>query len=236
MITRETIRKEIFSLKDETYRDFHSKLVPGEENIIGVRVPVLRKYAKELTKAWDADADSLIAEIGDEYYEEIMLQGMVICAQKKPEKEKLFRQIEAYVPKINNWAICDVFCGGLKAVKKYPDETYEFLQKYLASDAEYDIRFGVVMLLDYYVTEEYLERIFQVTEGITHEGYYVKMAVAWLLSICFIRFYDETKVFMQSCRLDAFTYNKALQKTRESFRITPEQKEELKQMKASKKA
>lgn len=235
-ITRESIREDIFSLQDETYREFHSRLVPGESAIIGVRVPVLRQYAKMLSKAWGKSINGLLEMIGNDYYEEIMLQGMLIGIQKKPERDALFRQIEAYVPKISNWALCDVFCAGLKEVKKYPDETYEFLQKYLASDAEYDIRFGVVMLLDYYVREDYLERIFQITEGITHEGYYVKMAVAWLLSVCFVKFYDETKAFMQNCTLDAFTYNKALQKARESFRLTPCQKEELQRMKTSKKA
>lgn len=235
-ITKERIREDIFSLQDETYREFHSGLVPGESTIIGVRVPVLRQYAKGLYKTWKEDLDGLIAKVGDDYYEEVMLQGMLIGIQKKPERDALFRQIEAHVPKISNWALCDTFCAGLKEVKKYPGQTYEFLQKYLASAAEYDVRFGVVMLLDYYMREDYLERIFQITEGITHEGYYVKMAVAWLLSVCFVKFYDETKAFMQSCTLDAFTYNKALQKARESFRLTPCQKVELQRMKTSEKA
>ncbi len=231
MITKKTIRDDIFSLRDEAYKEFHSQLVPGEQAIVGVRVPVLRQYAKELSKKWDKDVDSLIAMTGDDYYEEIMLQGMLIGVQKKPERDAFFHQIEAFVPKIRNWAVCDTFCAGLKEVKKYPDETYAFLQKYLASGSEYDVRFGVVMLLDYYVKEDYLERIFRIAESITHGGYYVKMAVAWLLSVCFVKFYDETRAFMQSCTLDAFTYNKALQKARESFRLTPCQKEELRQMK-----
>lgn len=235
-ITNETIREGIFSLQDQTYRDFHSKLVPGEQTIIGVRVPALRQYARALSKTWGKSVNELLKTIGDDYYEEIMLQGMIIGLQKKPERDALFQQIEAFVPKISNWAICDVFCAGLKEVKKYPEETYEFLQKYLVSDAEYDIRFGVVMLLDYYVREDYLARIFQIAESITHEGYYVKMAVAWLLSVCFVKFYDETKAFMQNRTLDVFTYNKALQKARESFRLTPCQKEELQRMKVSAKA
>lgn len=273
-ITPESIRKDIFSLADEKYRQFHSKLVPGEETIIGVRVPVLRKYAGELYSSWkgagmatepdSGSAEGLIELIGDEYYEEIMLQGMIIGMQKiqKSGKKKIYKgntsisdraqwtisieelysQIENFVPKINNWAVCDVFCAGLKQVKKYPNETYDFLQKFIYSDKEYDIRFGIVMLLDYYVQDDYLERIFEICDKVSqnkkgrevcenYNGYYVKMAVAWLISICFVKYYDETYVYMKKCRLDDWTYNKAIQKARESLRITAEQKIELNKMK-----
>lgn len=230
-INRKTIKEDIFELQDDGYREFHSSLVPGEDKIIGVRVPVLRKYAKELYSRYAGDTEELIGIIDDEYYEEIMLQGMLIGFQKKIGADSLFRQIDGFVPKIRNWGICDVFCAGLKQVKKYPEETYEFLQKYLDSSEEFNIRFGLVMLLDYYINEDYLHKILKKTEEIKHEGYYVKMAAAWLISICFVRFYDETLEFMKRCRLDDFTYNKALQKARESFRITPEQKDELKGMK-----
>ncbi len=231
MFTKDKIREHIFSLEDGAYRDFHSRLVPGEDKLIGVRVPVLRGYAKELYAASGGDVELLISAIGDEYYEEIMLQGMLIGMQKKAEPAKLFVQIDEFVPKIRNWGVCDTFCAGLKQTKKYPCEMYEFLQKYLTSDEEFEIRFGVVMLLDYYINEEYLERIFAAAQAITHEGYYVKMAVAWLISMCFVKFYEETKEFMQNCTLDDFTYNKALQKARESLRLTKEQKEEMKGMK-----
>lgn len=230
-MNKDDIRKYIFSLQDKKYREFHASLVPGEDNIIGVRVPVLRKYAKELYNKHTVNAAELIRVVGNDYYEEIMLQGMIIGLQKKIEIHELFEQIDDFVPKISNWAVCDTFCAGLKQVKKHPEETYEFLQKYLNSTEEYFIRFGVVMLLDYYINEKYLYKLFEKMEEITHQGYYVRMAVAWLISICFVKFYDETKAFMKSCRLDDFTYNKALQKARESLRIDQKQKEELEGMK-----
>ena len=130
-INRKTIKEDIFELQDDGYREFHSSLVPGEDKILGVRVPVLRKYAKELYSRYAGDTEELIGIIDDEYYEEIMLQGMLIGFQKKIGADSLFRQIDGFVPKIRNWGICDVFCAGLKQVKKYPEETYEFLQKYL---------------------------------------------------------------------------------------------------------
>lgn len=230
-ITGNDIRAHIFSLRDSSYKEFHSKLVPGEESIIGVRVPVLRQYARRLCSQYGDDFRTLIGIIGNDYYEEIMLQGMIIGLQKKINSEELFDSIEAFVPKIKNWAVCDVFCAGLKQVRRYPQKTYEFLQRYLDSDEEYHIRFGLVMLLDYFVSEEYLHRIFSRVQDISHEGYYVKMAAAWLLSICLIKFYPQTLEFMKECRLDDFTYNKALQKARESLRITKEQKAQLQTMK-----
>ena len=231
MITEETVREHIFSLKDEKYKEFHGSLVPGEETIIGVRVPVLRQYARELYREWEGDTAELIAGIGDDFYEEIMLQGMIIGLVKRPELQGLQQQIDEYVPKISNWAICDVFCAGLKATVRHMTEMYVYLQKFLESDDEYAVRFGVVMLLDYYVNEEYLDKLFYHADRIKHDGYYVKMAVAWMLSVCFVKFYDETKAYMKDSVLDDFTYNKALQKARESYRITPEQKSELNVMK-----
>ncbi|MDO4486550.1 MAG: DNA alkylation repair protein [Bacillota bacterium] len=231
MIDRNEIRSHIFSLQDEKYREFHSSLVPGENTIIGVRVPVMRQYARELIRTWGDDIDGLIDEIGTDYYEEIMLRGMIIGLSGKKEPEWYYKHIDRFVPEIRNWAICDVFCTGLKFTKKHLNDVYEYLQRYLSSCDEYAVRFGVVMLLDYYINEEYLDKVFMHADSIRHEGYYVKMAVAWLISICFVKFYDKTKIYMEVCNLDDFTYNKALQKARESLRITPEQKEELNSMK-----
>lgn len=228
---KENIRQHLLEIKDDKYREFHSRLVPGEDLIIGVRIPVLRKYARELMNRHEGAVDGLISSIGDEYYEEIVLRGMIIGLEKNPDKTWLFSQIDDFVPRIKNWGVCDVFCGGLKAVKKYKTETYEFLQQYIDSHKEFDKRFGIVMLLSYYIDDEYVDDVLKRVERIRHEGYYVKMAVAWLISICFVKFYDKTKAFMEECEIDDFTYNKALQKARESYRITDEQKEELNLMK-----
>lgn len=230
-INSSIIRNHILSMKDEKYREFHSRLVPGEDKIIGVRVPVLRQYAKELYKIGGGKIDALLDVVGNEYYEEIMLQGMLIGLQKKVDIKKYFKQIDNFVPKITNWGICDVFCAGLKEVKKYQAETWEYLKKYLCSSEEFHVRFGLVMLLDYYIDEDHIDEILSMVQEVVHEGYYVKMAQAWLLSICFVKFYDKTKIFMEKAEFDTFTYNKALQKARESYRIEPERKEELKLMK-----
>lgn len=231
MSRSQEIYEELKTLSDPAYREFHSGLVPGETALLGVRVPVLRQYAKELYAKAGKQADVVLRDIDDSCYEEIMLQGMIIGLQRNVPKETLFAQIEAFVPKIRNWGICDTFCASLKEVRKYREETWGFLQKYLQSDQEFEIRFGVVMLLDHYMEEDYLPKLFEIAESIHHEGYYVKMAVAWLLSICFVKDYEKTRQFMEHARLDDVTYNKALQKARESLRISKEQKEQLQAMK-----
>ena len=160
-----------------------------------------------------------------------MLQGMLIGLEKYKNILNILNDVEKFVPKIDNWAVCYVFCGGLKITKKYLEEMWNFLQKYLKSEKEFEIRFGVVMLLDYYITEEYLEKDFKIFDDIKSEKYYVQMAVAWAISICLIKFYDRTIEYLKNANLDKFTYNKALQKAIESYRITDMQKQELRKMK-----
>lgn len=225
---KEKIRNHLFEMQDKKYKEFHSGLCPNTDNIIGVRVPMLRDYAKKLVKQYNAD--ELLKNIGNDYYEEIMLQGMII-GLAKDNLETTLNRIKEFVPKIDNWAVCDVFCGSLKITNKYRKEMWDFIQQYLKSNKEFDIRFGVVMILSYYIDKDYVKQNFKIFNNIKHEGYYVKMAVAWAISICLIKFYDETIEFLNNSNLDKFTYNKSLQKAIESYRITKEQKDELRKMK-----
>ena len=228
-MNKEIIKEKLHSLSDNKYKEFHGGLCPGTNNIIGVRVPILRAYAKELAKQYEIK--ELLEEIDDEFYEEIMLKGMLIGLSKE-SFEVVKEYIQNFVPKIDNWAVCDVFCGGLKMTKKYKAEMWEFIQKYLDSDAEFDIRFGVVIILSYYIDEDYIEQDFKVFNSVKSQDYYVKMAVAWAISVCLIKFYDETMVYLRdTAELDKFTYNKAIQKAIESYRINDEQKQCLRKMK-----
>lgn len=225
------IREKIFELADKKYKEFHSGLCPNTNNIVGVRVPVLRNYAKELAKG---DFRTYLANAKDEYYEEVMLQGMVIGLAKMELEERL-EYITKFVPKIDNWAVCDVSCSGFKFAKKYQSEVWEFLKPYLESNKEFEIRFGVVMLLDFYITEEYIDKVLEILNKIQHEGYYVKMAVAWAISICYIKFPKETLKLLKENKLDDFTYNKALQKIIESYRVSEEDKKMIRKMKRTNK-
>lgn len=222
------IREKLFELADTKYKEFHSKLCPSTENIIGVRVPILRNYAKELSKKYEIG--ELLKQIGNKYYEEIMLQGMLI-GLNKDDFTVIEKQIKQFVPKINNWAVCDVFCSGLKITKKYKDKMWNLIHEYLSSNKEFEIRFGVVMILDYYIEKEYLESIFEIFDNITSTDYYVQMAVAWAISIALIKFYEDTVKYLRTANLDDFTYNKAIQKAIESYRISDEKKLFLKGIK-----
>ncbi len=226
---KEEIKKKIFELSDEKYKEFHSRLCPKTNNIIGVKVPILRNYAKELfiKKDWK----ETIEEIDEEYYEEKMLKGMLIGMAKKEEINIILKYVQNYVPSIDNWAICDVFCAGLKITKKNKQEVWNFIQKYFKSDKEFEIRFGIVMILDFYIEPEYLQRNFKIFNNIKNDRYYAKMAVAWAISVCLIKYYDETVEYLQSSNLEKWVYNKAIQKAIESYRITNKQKEYLRKIK-----
>ena len=225
---KQKIKEELISMQDKKYKEFHKGLCPGTENIVGIRVPILRNYAKELLKQYDWK--TLIKNIDNEYYEEIMLQGMII-GLAKDDFNSITQEIKKFVPKIDNWAVCDTFCAGLKITKKHKKEMWNFIQKYIHSKKEFEVRFSVVMILDYYIEDEYLEKIFEIFDSIKREEYYIQMAVAWAISICLIKYYDRTLNYLKTAKLDKFTYNKALQKAIESYRITKEQKQTLRDMK-----
>lgn len=223
------IEKELFELQDKKYQEFQKKLCPGIENIIGIRVPVLRDYAKKLLKKYDFE--NLIRYLKDNYYEEIMLQGMLI-GEAKEDFDLIIKYIELFIPKIDNWAICDTFCAGLKITRKHKKEIWNFIQKYLKSENEFEVRFGVVMILDYFIDEEHLQKNFEIFNNIKIPKYYVQMAVAWAISVSLIKYYDITiKYLKNESTLDKFTYNKSIQKALESYRLTEKQKDSLRKMK-----
>lgn len=222
------IREKIFELADEKYKEFHSSLCPGVDNIIGVRVPVLRKLAKEIASM--PNWRECMNGIKDDYYEEVMLKGMILGLAKMDIDEFLMR-VKEFIPKINNWAICDTFCAGLKATKKSEEKMWNFINKYINSEKEFEVRFAVVMMLDFYITDKYIDKVLSILNSIKHEGYYVRMAIAWAISICYIKYEEITFNYLKRCSLDDFTYNKALQKIMESYRVDKDKKEIIKKMK-----
>lgn len=223
------IEKSLYSLQDKKYQEFQKGLCPGVVNIIGVRIPELRKLAKELLKNYSSK--ELLENINDNYYEELMLQGMVIGGAKE-DINTILKYVKEFVPKIDNWAVCDTFCTSLKITKKYKKEMWKFIQEYLKSDKEFELRFAIVMILGYFIDEEYLEKDFKIFNNIKSDKYYVKMALAWAISICVIKYYDRSiKYLEKEAILDDFTYNKSIQKARESYRLSKEQKDFLNTLK-----
>lgn len=224
---KKTIKERLTELADEEYRQFHSKLIPGTDNVLGVRLPRLRELAKEQVKG---DWQDYLLTAKDDYYEETMLQALVI-GHIKTDIAATLHYIAAFVPKIDNWAVCDSFCSSLKITKKYQEQVWEFLQPYLVSPKEFELRFGVVMLLNYYIEDKYIDQVIAHLDNARHEGYYVKMAVAWALSVCFVKYQEKTMAYLQQSTLDNFTYNKALQKILESYRVNQETKDLIRRMK-----
>ena len=225
------LRGELQKHIDETYKQFHTSLVPGLTKMMGVRIPILRELAKKAAKE---DYYGFIEDFQPEIYEEVMIRGMMIGYAKFSMEEQK-RELKKFIPLINNWAVCDSCCTTYKFMKKNQEEWFSFLEPYLNSSQEYKIRFAVVCLLDFFVQEAFIDRILNCFSDIHHEGYYVKMAVAWAVSVCYVKFPEKTEEFLLKNTLDDFTHNKAIQKIRESYRISKEEKERLNQWKRKEK-
>lgn len=223
------IRKELLELKDEEYGKFQKKLCPDTNlEIIGIRIPKLRNLAKELA---EEDYKYYLNSIENKYFEEIILEGLVIGYCKVDIYEKL-ELIKEFVPKIDSWSITDTFCPTLKIKEKDLEKVWNFIMPYLKSNKEFEVRFAIIMMLDYYITDQYVDEVIECLDKVDNEGYYAKMAVAWTLAEIGIKYYDKLIKYLKgNNKLDTFTYNKTLQKLRESYRISSEQKEELKKMK-----
>lgn len=218
----EELVEELTAAAEPKYKAFQESLIPGADHLLGVRMPQLRSIAKQIAKG---DWRGFLRIAADDSFEEILLQGMVIGNANAALGEKLER-IEAYVPKIANWAVCDGFCSGLKFSEEERERVFGFLERFFASRDEYSIRFGVVMLL-HYIEPKYIDRILQLLGEVRHESYYVRMAAAWVLSDCYIRFPEKTMEFLQSGAVDEFIYGKTLQKIIESKRIDEKDRERI---------
>lgn len=224
----QTTRQRLLALAEPEFQQFTSRLLPGTKNILGVRLPKLRKLAREIAKG---DWRDYLAHAQDGSFEEIMLQGMVIGYAKAGTQE-LFRQIAAFVPKIDNWSVCDSFCSGLKAAREEPGAMWAFLQPYLHSGQEFEARFGAVMLLFYYIDQAHIHDVLSRLDQIPAQGYYARMAVAWAVSICYVQFPEITMEYLKSGHsLDDLTYQKALQKILESRCVGAMAKAEIRSMK-----
>ena len=227
---REEILEDIRGLADEKYKEFHSGLCPETDNILGVRVPVLRKYAKQLSDfCWERN----YRNIGNEYYEETLLKGMIL-GYAKTDIENRLNYIENFVPLIDNWAVCDITCAGFKFIKKNQNTMLKFITPYFSSNKEFETRFGIVILLDYYLTDMYIDDAINILDNIKNTNYYyVKMAIAWAISIAYIKYPEKLGLYLKdgNNHLDDDTYNKALQKIIESNRINKIEKNKIRKMK-----
>ncbi len=226
--TYQLFMEKLSSYQDLKYRDFQANLGISKVTMIGVRTPILVSLAKEITKG---DYTSFLALNTHQTYEEKLLHGLVIGQLKGDfeESRKLFLE---FLPYIDNWAICDLTVSHLSIWKKHLQDGWKTVKKLVHSKNPWEERVGYVLLLTYYIKEEYIDEIFSLLELHSHtEEYYVKMAMAWLLSICYIKEKEKTIFYLQNNSLSPWIQNKAIQKIRESTRISKEEKEGVLQWK-----
>ena len=227
------ITKDLFELQDLEYRDFHAKLMPNipKEQIIGVRTPALRAYAKKIAKL--PEAKEFIKVLPHAYYEENNLHSALLSLLYR-DVEELLEQVEIFLPYVDNWATCDMMSP--KAFKKDLPLVYERIKEWIKSDHTYTIRFGVVTLLGFYLDDAFEPEMLDLVAGIKSEEYYVNMAIAWYFSIALVKQYDTTIPYFTTPVLDPWVHNKAIQKAVESLRIDLTTKDYLRSLKISRKA
>ena len=220
------VKEFLLNNKDPKYKDFSLELnIYHNYKSIGVRIPIIRDYAKYLSKNYSIDY--LIKNIDEEYYEEILLKGFIIGNYKDLSYDELVSYIDNHLPKVKDWSMCDTFVTSLKITKKYQDKLWDYLLSKLDSKNEFEIRFSLVMILNYYINDSYKDRIYEVIKSIKNEAYYVKMANAWLLSFMFINYFDDTIKYINHHKIDTWTLRKGLTKACESFKISTDNKKIL---------
>ena len=218
-VTENQVKSMIFDMCDENYKSFSASLIPNIDNVLGVRLPQLRKLAKDLHK----EGFQGFSTPNSEYMEFDMLDGMLI-GLNKDKPEIILNKISQFIPRINNWSVCDSFCCGLKFTKKNRELVWNFIKPFVTSEREYYVRFALVMMLDYFVEEDYIDEILNLVLKVRHEEYYAKMAVAWLLSVCYVKFPQKTERLLKTQKLDEEVLTKTVRKICESFRVSKEQK------------
>lgn len=214
------VREELFKNSDEKYKKFQSGLMPGidPQSIIGVRIPILRKIAKRAAKE--------NAFVDCRYFEEKAVRGMMIGYSSVPLEEKMKRLCD-FVPLIDNWAVCDTVCSTLKFAADNRETVWNFIVPYLTK-SEYEVRFAVVMMLNYFLCDEYIDKVFDALANLKSGRYYADMAAAWTVSKAFLKYPQKTLRLIDSRRLSPWIHNKSIQKIRESYAVDKKTKEMLK--------
>ena len=222
MITYEEVIARLNAHQDKEYAAFQSKLLKNENiKLIGVRTPDLRKLSKE----WKGEEDAFLT-FPDEYYEITFLKCALVGMLKY---EKFAEYVDKVVPLLDNWAVCDMFSA--PCVKKHQKEFVPYIKRYLQSEKEFTVRYGLVMLLHYYVEEEYLELIFESVRAIKNQDYYITMGAAWLIAEVLVKHYEAGVRFLNEGCMSKAMHNRAIQKACESYRISEEEKAFLKSRK-----
>ena len=230
MITEE-IREELFRLRDTEYRDFQVRLIPSVEpdQVIGVRTPSLRKYARQLAKR--ADAGIFLRDLPHRYFDENQLHAFMISGIK--DYGKCLEEVNIFLPCVDNWATCDQLSPAV--FKKHRRELIREIRNWIDSDRTYTVRFGLGMLMSHFLDEDFDPAFLDLAAGVRSEEYYIKMMIAWYFATALAKQYDAALPYIEDRRLEPWTHNRTIQKAVESFRVSPEQKNYLRSLRIPRK-
>lgn len=222
----EKIEKFLLKNQDMKYRNFTLPLLPNidEKTFIGIRLPILKKYAKELS---EEDKNKFLKELPHKHHEENILHALILSNEK--DYNKFLEEVNAFLPYVSNWSVCDTICN--KHLNKYKAELINEIYKWLKSDELYRVRYAVKCLMNYYLGEDFKEEHIKKVAEVKLEDYYVKMMIAWYLATGLAKNYDPFVKAIENHYFDEFTHNKAIQKAVESFRVSDEHKTYLKTLK-----
>ncbi|MBE6160058.1 MAG: DNA alkylation repair protein [Lactobacillales bacterium] len=214
----------LFTFEDLKYKEFHSKLILND-NLIGIRTPILKEIAKKISKG---DYKTFIKLNKHKFYEETIIHGLIIGYLT--DFNESLSLLDNFIPYVDNWAINDIVCANMKIFKKYQKIGFNKILKYIDSNNPFQIRIGIVLLLDFYINDKYIDKIFEIVDNIHNDNYYVRMANAWALSICYIKYKEKTYNYLLNNNLDKFTFNKTISKICDSKRVDIKDKEKLKKI------
>lgn len=215
------------SIKEDKYKEFHESLVLNSKyQMLGIRLPIMRKISKEISKT---NIIEFLNVSKDNYYEEVMIQGLVISNIK--DEELFYKYHTNHIKKIDNWALCDTYCNSIKIVRKYEKKYFKEALKLSLNKDEFISRTGLIMILSHFVKKENLDKIFEVLNKIKSDKYYINMAQAWLLCDLFIKHKEETIKYLETHTLNKFTINKTISKIHDSYRVSHEDKEYINKFK-----
>lgn len=226
----EEIRKQLFEFQDVKYKDFQKNLIPtvDPESIIGVRTPELRKYAKQLVK--ENKTDEFLSDLPHKYFDENQLHAFILSELK--DYEKCVEEVCRFLPYVDNWATCDQMSPNV--FKKHRTELMEYIKQWLESDKTYTVRFAIGMLMQHYLDANFKPEYLDWVTAVQSEEYYINMMRAWYFATALAKQYEATIPLLEQQKLDIWTHHKTIQKARESYRITEEQKDYLKSLKRTK--
>lgn len=226
-MTIEEVNQRLAALAEEKNAKRSSSIIPGAKPVLGVRIPDLRKLAKEIAKN---NYREFLEQCPDDYFEQQSLQAFVL-GYARDDIETILSYADRFIPKIQDWSVNDSFCQNFTTARKHRERVWEWLMPYGEKQDEYSQRAAAVLLMSHFLTDEYIVQVLDVMNRLSFDAYYTKMGVAWCVATAYAKYPGETYAFLLDNQLDDWTFNKSIQKMTESFRVPDEDKEMLKSMK-----